>query len=69
MDAQAKVIPGELMTSHGELELNKGRHMTRVEVTNLADRPIQVGSHYHFIEVNKYLTFDRELAFGKRLVS
>ena len=57
------------MTPEGVLEINKDRRMTRVRVSNLADRPIQIGSHYHFAEANKYLTFDRELAYGKRLVS
>ena len=51
----------------GELELNAGRATVEIEVTNLGDRPIQVGSHYHFIETNPSLRFDRDAAYGKRL--
>ncbi|REE82745.1 urease subunit beta [Paenibacillus taihuensis] len=51
----------------GELELNAGRQTTRLLVANIGDRPIQVGSHYHFFEVNRALRFDREAAFGMRL--
>jgi urease subunit gamma/beta len=49
------------------VELNAGRPITTLRVTNLADRPIQVGSHYHFVEANPYLRFDRRKAYGKRL--
>jgi urease subunit gamma/beta len=59
--------PGEMIVADGELELNAGRETAMVEVTNLGDRPIQVGSHYPFIEVNASLKFDRAAAFGKRL--
>ena len=55
------------MPAAGELELNAGRAAIRLEVTNLGDRPIQVGSHYHFIETNSQLKFDRAQAYGKRL--
>lgn len=59
--------PGELRAEDGELELNAGRETASVEVTNTGDRPVQVGSHYHFIEVNALLKFDRGAAYGKRL--
>lgn len=59
--------PGEVLTEEGEIELNAGREVTVVKVTNLGDRPIQVGSHYHFIETNASLRFDRAAAYGKRL--
>lgn len=59
--------PGEVQTLEGELELNAGRASVQVQVTNLGDRPIQVGSHYHFIETNASLQFDRAAAYGKRL--
>ncbi len=60
-------LPGELLTMPGELELNVGRATVTVPVTNLGDRPIQVGSHYHFIETNRALSFDRNAAYGMRL--
>jgi urease subunit gamma/beta len=59
--------PGELLPAAGELTLNAGREAIRLRVTNLADRPIQVGSHYHFAETNPYLRFDRGRAYGRRL--
>jgi len=59
--------PGECMTQEGELELNAGRKAISLAVTNLGDRPVQVGSHYHFIETNALLKFDRAQAYGKRL--
>jgi urease subunit gamma/beta len=59
--------PGEYDISSGELLLNDGRDVTELAVTNLGDRPIQVGSHYHFIETNASLRFDREAAYGRRL--
>lgn len=59
--------PGEVLPAEGELELNAGRTAVTLTVTNLADRPIQVGSHYHFAEVNPYLRFDRGRAYGHRL--
>ncbi|OWQ87579.1 urease subunit beta [Roseateles aquatilis] len=61
------MIPGELLTDAGELALNPGRRTLVVTVTNGADRPIQVGSHYHFAETNAALQFDREAARGMRL--
>ena len=61
------VEPGELRIADGEIELNAGRETATVTVTNLGDRPVQVGSHYHFFEVNPELRFDRARAFGMRL--
>ena len=61
------MIPGELITDDGELELNVGRATLTVTVSNTGDRPVQVGSHYHFYEVNTALAFDRETARGFRL--
>jgi urease subunit beta len=61
------MIPGEMKAAPGELELNKDRPTVKVEVTNSGDRPIQVGSHYHFFETNEALRFDRKKAYGYRL--
>lgn len=61
------MIPGAYKVKPGEIELNAGRRRTRLTVANLGDRPVQVGSHYHFYEVNRELRFDREAAFGMRL--
>ncbi|MFN4065181.1 Urease subunit beta [bioreactor metagenome] len=61
------MIPGELMPRDGEIELNVGRATLTLAVTNTGDRPIQVGSHYHFAETNAALTFDRAQARGYRL--
>jgi urease subunit beta len=61
------LIPGELMPEPGELELNAGRPVTTIEVANTGDRPVQVGSHFHFFEANAALKFDREAARGQRL--
>jgi urease subunit beta len=61
------MIPGELIARDGELELNAGRTTIRLEVVNTGDRPIQVGSHYHFAETNAALAFDRAEARGFRL--
>jgi len=61
------MIPGELFTDEGDHALNPGRDSVTVVVRNTADRPIQVGSHYHFAETNGALDFDRALARGKRL--
>ena len=58
---------GEIISCSKEIELNKGRKILSLEVTNAGDRPIQVGSHFHFFEVNKLLKFNREAAFGFRL--
>lgn len=62
-----KIIPGEFLLEDGDIELNAGRETKTLEVTNLADRPIQVGSHFHFYEVNRQLKFDRDEAKGFRL--
>src|SRR3569623_2993016 len=61
------MIPGEIITGDGDIELNVGRTTCRVTVVNTGDRPIQVGSHYHFYETNAALQFERELAWGRRL--
>ena len=61
------MIPGELFTDAGDHVLNAGRHSTTLVVENTGDRPIQVGSHYHFAETNGALKFDRQEARGKRL--
>jgi urease subunit beta len=61
------VIPGELRVADGEIELNAGRETVTVTVANTGDRPVQVGSHYHFYETNAALRFDRELTRGFRL--
>ena len=61
------MIPGEMKVAPGDLELNKDRPTVTVEVTNGGDRPIQVGSHYHFFETNDALRFDRAKAYGCRL--
>ena len=61
------MIPGEIITSDGEIELNAGRETVRLLVANTGDRPIQIGSHFHFFEVNAALNFDREQARGMRL--
>lgn len=62
-----KVTPGEQLIEEGDIELNAGKDTASIEVTNTADRPIQVGSHFHFFEVNKALEFNRNLAYGMRL--
>ncbi len=59
--------PGEIIPAAGEIELNAGRDTVELDVANAGDRPIQVGSHYHFFETNEALTFDREKARGFRL--
>lgn len=61
------MIPGEIRTLNGEIELNAGRATLTLEVANTGDRPIQVGSHYHFAETNAALAFDRAAARGFRL--
>ena len=61
------MIPGEIFTPEGEIELNAGLPRTVLTVANTGDRPIQVGSHYHFAETNAALSFDRDAARGKRL--
>ncbi len=61
------MIPGEVITAAGDIELNAGRERIALHVANTGDRPIQVGSHYHFHETNPALSFDRERARGYRL--
>jgi urease subunit beta len=61
------MIPGEVITKEGEIELNAGRKSIRLRVANTGDRPIQVGSHYHFFETNPALRFERAKAKGMRL--
>ncbi len=61
------MIPGEVITPDGSIELNTGLEQTMLLVSNTGDRPIQVGSHYHFAETNPALLFDRDAARGKRL--
>ncbi len=61
------MIPGEMRFADGDIELNVGRETCIVDVANSGDRPVQVGSHYHFYEVNEALSFDREQAYGFRL--
>ena len=65
--APAKVVPGEIMTADGDITLNEGAKRTTITVANKGDRPIQVGSHYHFFETNPGLQFDRPKARGCRL--
>ncbi|MEM6424296.1 MAG: urease subunit beta [Cyanobacteria bacterium P01_C01_bin.73] len=61
------MIPGELLPAEGDIELNQGRPTKSLSVANTGDRPIQVGSHFHFYEVNQALSFDRDAARGMRL--
>jgi urease subunit beta len=61
------MIPGEIITAPGDIEINAGRQAVRIAVANTGDRPIQVGSHYHFAETNGALRFDRDKARGHRL--
>ena len=60
-------MPGEIISADGDIEINAGRRTTTVQALNTGDRPIQVGSHFHFFEVNKALQFEREKAFGMHL--
>lgn len=61
------MTPGEIFVKEGAIICNEGRETVKITVTNTGDRPIQVGSHFHFFEVNKAMSFNREKAFGKRL--
>ena len=61
------MIPGEMKVKAGDIELNQGRRTVTLKVANGGDRPIQVGSHYHFFETNDALQFERKLAYGMRL--
>ncbi len=63
----ANLIPGEIISEQGEIELNLGKDVKTITVSNSGDRPVQVGSHYHFFEANQALIFDREIALGMRL--
>jgi urease subunit beta len=61
------MIPGEIQVAAGDIELNPGRALVSVKVANSGDRPVQIGSHYHFYEVNEALLFEREITRGYRL--
>jgi urease subunit beta len=61
------MIPGEMNIAKGEITLNAGREIVTINVSNKGDRPIQIGSHYHFFETNDALSFDRQMAYGFRL--
>jgi urease subunit gamma/beta len=61
------ITPGETMCASGQIVANEGRATKKLDVTNTGDRPVQVGSHYHFVETNRALTFDRKAAYGMRL--
>ena len=63
----SNLIPGEIIPEQGKIELNLGKKVKTVKVSNSGDRPVQVGSHYHFYEANKALIFDREITRGMRL--
>lgn len=63
----AAFVPGELQCAEGDIELNAGKPVLSVSVSNLGDRPIQIGSHYHFFEANEALEFEREATLGYRL--
>lgn len=65
--SSGEIIPGEVIPKEGTICLNEGRKTVEIEVINTADRPVQVGSHFHFFEVNKQLSFDRKAAYGMRL--
>lgn len=62
-----EMIPGQIFFAEDEIELNAGREKKTIEVANTGDRPVQVGSHFHFLEVNRELIFDRPAAYGFRL--
>ena len=64
---QRASLPGEVLTAAGDITINEGRQPIQLTVTNRGDRPVQVGSHYHFAETNRALTFDRAAAYGRRL--
>ena len=61
------LIPGEIITQEGDIELNSGKDVKTITVSNSGDRPVQVGSHYHFFETNEALIFKREISLGMRL--
>lgn len=66
-ESKKYLIPGEIIVKKGEIDYNAGRAVSKIKVTNTGDRPIQVGSHFHFFETNKQLKFNRSEAFGKHL--
>jgi len=61
------MIPGEMKIANGDITINVGRATVTIDVSNMGDRPIQIGSHYHFFETNEALRFDRQAAYGFRL--
>ena len=61
------MIPGEMKIANGDITINVGRATVAIDVSNMGDRPIQIGSHYHFFETNEALSFDRQAAYGFRL--
>ena len=65
--ARVPLVPGEVFAQPGDIELNVGRKTKTLKVSNGGDRPIQIGSHFHFYEVNSAMNFDREAAYGMRL--
>lgn len=65
--SKTSITPGEYIVDEGEIELNSQKEITTIEVINKGDRPVQIGSHYHFFEVNSALDFERSQAYGKRL--
>ncbi len=65
--AKDRVVPGEIIAAEGEIEINAGRRRATLKALNTGDRPIQIGSHYHFFEANKALEFDRAVSFGMHL--
>lgn len=67
MNPSGSLVPGEILAEPGEHELNAGQPVTLLKVANSGDRPVQVGSHYHFAEANDGLVFDRKAAYGQRL--
>jgi urease subunit beta len=62
-----RMVPGEVLPGEGDIALNPGRDRVALEVVNTADRPVQIGSHYHFAAANPALRFDRDVAWGRRL--
>jgi urease subunit beta len=67
LDLEAPLVPGEVLYAEGPVVINEGKDVVRVRVANTGDRPIQVGSHYHFAEANPALDMDRDRAWGRRL--
>ena len=63
----SNLIPGEIIPEQGVIELNLGKEVKTIKVSNSGDRPVQIGSHYHFFEANKALIFDRKITYGMRL--